>query len=93
MKNRRKMNRKRKIKSTNKIGDPFGDRKIPKIPKDYTLMTTNEVCEMLKLKRVTIVMWRWKKKNLNYIKSGRNVLYYRKHVQDFLDKRTISSGG
>jgi hypothetical protein len=56
------------------------------IPK---LLTPAAVAEILNVKETTLAVWRSTNRyNMNYVKSGKKVMYPANAVQRFIDERT-----
>ena len=58
---------------------------------DETLLTTDEVSEMLRISPRTIEKW-VRQRRIPYLKVGRCVRFYRADVIKWLDKRFVKAG-
>lgn len=52
------------------------------------LLSTKEIAEILGLTRKTIYMWKWRKKNLPFIKVGKSVRVRKEDLAAFITKNT-----
>jgi len=56
------------------------------------LLTTQEAAALLGVEAQTLAIWRCKKRySLKYIKVGGIVKYRRRHIEQFLDERTVTN--
>jgi excisionase family DNA binding protein len=56
------------------------------------LLTTQQAADRLGLKPQTLELWRCTKRyDLPYVKTGRLVRYKAEHVEDFIERRTVTS--
>jgi Helix-turn-helix domain len=56
------------------------------------LLSTKEAAAVLGIEAQTLATWRCKKRySLKYIKVGGIVKYRRRHIEQFLDERTVTT--
>jgi excisionase family DNA binding protein len=53
------------------------------------LLNVKQVAEALSVAPKTVYMWRWKRKNLSFIKVGGSVKVSEKDLMDFIESRKI----
>jgi len=53
------------------------------------LLSIREVAELLAIKEKTLYQWKWRRKNLPFIKVGRSVKISERDLQAFIKSRKI----
>jgi excisionase family DNA binding protein len=63
---------------------------VPVAVPQHTLLTAAEVCDWLRISRVTLKRWR-KKKILTHVRRGRSFLYPRTAIEAYVSARTVKA--
>lgn len=61
------------------------------MPADDTLMTPDEVAELLRVKPRTLESWRYRTTGPRYVRLDGAVRYWRSDVLEFLEGRAVSA--
>ena len=57
---------------------------------DIRFLTKEEVAKVLHLSKYTIDAWVSKRRNLRYVKIGRNVMFHESDVLEYISRQTVS---